>query len=289
MSIAKQIDAPVSLRAVERVVTGREIMEGAGVRITRVLTQDLQRRLDPFLMLDVFRSDDPNDYGAGFPSHPHRGFETVTFMVDGRMRHKDSAGHEGLVENGGVQWMTAGRGVIHSEMPEQENGMMEGFQLWLNLPASEKMCAPWYRDFSGEDLPKFTTDQGVRVTVIAGEIGGVKGAVQRAGTEPLFLDLEFPAGATFTASLRPEFNVFVVVYRGSVGADNTPLRQRQMAIFANQCSAIALTATEPSRAILLAGRPLNEPIAQHGPFVMNTKAQLQEAVADFNAGRLGEH
>ena len=289
MSIAKQIDAPVSLRAVERVVTGREIMEGAGVRITRVLTQDLQRRLDPFLMLDVFRSDDPNDYGAGFPSHPHRGFETVTFMVDGRMRHKDSAGHEGLVENGGVQWMTAGRGVTHSEMPEQENGMMEGFQLWLNLPASEKMCAPWYRDFSGEDLPKFTTDQGVRVTVIAGEIGGVKGAVQRAGTEPLFLDLEFPAGATFTASLRPEFNVFVVVYRGSVGADNTPLRQRQMAIFANQCSAIALTATEPSRAILLAGRPLNEPIAQHGPFVMNTKAQLQEAVADFNAGRLGEH
>ena len=161
MSMATHNDAAVSLRAVERVVTGHEVIEGAGVRITRVLTQDLQRRLDPFLMLDIFRSDNPDDYGAGFPSHPHRGFETVTFMVDGRMRHKDSAGHEGLVENGGVQWMTAGRGVIHSEMPEQENGMMEGFQLWLNLPASEKMCAPWYRDFSSDDLPKFTTDQGV--------------------------------------------------------------------------------------------------------------------------------
>ncbi len=275
-------------RAVERVVTGREVTEGAGVRITRVLTQDLQRRLDPFLMLDIFRSDDPRDYGAGFPSHPHRGFETVTFMVDGRMRHKDSAGHEGLVENGGVQWMTAGRGVIHSEMPEQENGMMEGFQLWLNLPASEKMCAPWYRDFTSGDLPAFTTDHGVKVTVIAGEIDGAKGAVRRPGTEPLFLDLALPAGATFTAQLPAEFNAFAVVYRGSVGAGDTLLGQRQMAIFANQGAVIELKANELSRAILLAGRPLNEPIAQHGPFVMNTTAQLHEAVADFNAGRLGE-
>lgn len=289
MSIAKANDGLISPRAVERVVTGREVMEGAGVRITRVLTQDLQRRLDPFLMLDIFRSDNPDDYGAGFPAHPHRGFETVTFMVDGRMRHKDSAGHQGLVENGGVQWMTAGRGVIHSEMPEQENGMMEGFQLWLNLPASEKMCTPWYRDFSSGDLPKFTTEQGVKVTVIAGEIDDTKGAVQRAGTEPLFLDLEFPVGASFAAPLPAEFNAFVVVYRGSVGAGNTPLVQRQMAIFANQGEKIELKASERSRAILLAGRPLNEPIAQHGPFVMNTNAELHQAVADFNAGRLGEH
>lgn len=288
MSSATQTDTAVLLRAVERVVTGREVMEGAGVRITRVLTQDLQRRLDPFLMLDVFRSDNPDDYGAGFPSHPHRGFETVTFMIDGCMRHKDSAGHEGLVENGGVQWMTAGRGVIHSEIPEQENGMMEGFQLWLNLPASEKMCAPWYRDFSSGDLPKFATDQGVNVTVIAGQIDGTKGAVQRAATEPLFLDLEFPAGTSFTAPLPAEFNAFVVVYRGSVGVGDTLLSQRQMAIFANQGSSIALKATQPSRAILLAGRPLNEPVAQHGPFVMNTNAQLHQAVADFQAGRLGE-
>ena len=289
MSSSAQTGAPLALRAVERVVTGREVMEGAGVRITRVLTQDLQRRLDPFLMLDIFRSDNPEDYGAGFPSHPHRGFETVTFMVDGRMRRKDSAGHEGLVENGGVQWMTAGRGVIHSEMPEQENGMMEGFQLWLNLPASEKMCAPWYRDFSAGDLPKFTTEQGVKVTVIAGRINGIEGAVKRATTEPLFLDLEMPAGTTFTAPVPAEFNAFVVAYQGSVGAGNTPLRQRQMAIFANEGSAIVLKASEPSRAILLAGRPLNEPIAQHGPFVLNTNAQLHEAVADFQAGRLAAH
>ncbi|MBP6279646.1 MAG: pirin family protein [Rhodocyclaceae bacterium] len=289
MSSMMHTDTPLALRAVERVVIGREVMEGAGVRITRVLTQDLQHRLDPFLMLDVFRSDDPDDYGAGFPSHPHRGFETVTFMIDGRMRHTDSAGHEGLVENGGVQWMTAGRGVIHSEMPEQKNGMMEGFQLWLNLPASDKMCAPWYRDFGSGDLPKFTTDQGVNVTVIAGQVGSTKGAVQRAGTAPLFLDLEFPAGATFALPLTAEFNAFAVAYRGSVGAGDTLLGQRQMAIFANQGAAIELKANEPSRAILLAGRPLNEPIAQHGPFVMNTTAQLYEAVADFNAGRLGEH
>jgi quercetin 2,3-dioxygenase len=283
------MDGSVSLRSVERVVTGREVMEGAGVRITRVLDQDLQRRLDPFLMLDVFRSDNPDDYGAGFPSHPHRGFETVTFMVDGRMLHKDSAGHEGLVENGGVQWMTAGRGVIHSEMPEQENGMMEGFQLWLNLPATDKMRDPWYRDFRAGDLPTFTTEHGVKVTVIAGQLGGIEGAVRRSKTEPLFLDLDMPAGTSFTVPVPPGFNAFVVAYRGSIGAGETPLKQRQMAILANDGEAIALTASERSRAILLAGRPLNEPIAQHGPFVMNTTAQLHEAVADFHAGRLGEH
>jgi redox-sensitive bicupin YhaK (pirin superfamily) len=194
-----------------------------------------------------------------------------------------------LVENGGVQWMTAGRGVVHSEMPEQENGMMEGFQLWLNLPASEKMCAPWYRDFSSDDLPRVTTSEGVKVTVIAGEFNGVEGAVQRAMTEPLFLDLELPAGATFIAPLPAKLNAFVVAYRGSVGAGDTVLNHRQMAVFSNEGTAISLRATEPSRAILLAGRPLNEPIAQHGPFVMNTAAQLHQAVGDFHAGRLGEH
>lgn len=167
--------------------------------------------------------------------------------------------------------------------------MMEGFQLWLNLPAKEKMCTPWYRDFNAGDLPKFTTEQGVKVTLIAGKLEGVEGAVQRATTEPLFLDLEMPAGTTFTAPVPAEFNAFVVAYQGSVGAGNTPLRQRQMAIFANEGSTIVLQASAPSRAILLAGRPLNEPIAQHGPFVMNTNAQLHQAVADFQAGRLAAH
>ena len=171
-------------RGVERMISGQFVMDGAGVKINRVLTQPLQRRLDPFLMLDAFGSDKPGDYIAGFPEHPHRGFETVTYMLAGRMRHRDSAGNEGLVTNGGVQWMTAGRGVIHSEMPEQNEGVMEGFQLWLNLPAKDKMAAPWYRDIPNEEVPRFDTPEGATVQVIAGNSHGVQGAVQREATEP---------------------------------------------------------------------------------------------------------
>ena len=174
-------------RGVERIINGQAVMDGAGVKINRVLTQPLQRRLDPFLMLDNFGSDSANDYIAGFPEHPHRGFETVTYMLTGRMRHKDSAGNEGLLTNGGVQWMTAGRGVIHSEMPEQEEGRMEGFQLWLNLPAKDKMRDPWYRDFNAGEVPSFSTE-GAQVRVIAGSSHGVAGAVQREVTEPIYID-----------------------------------------------------------------------------------------------------
>ena len=184
-------------RQVERLIAGQATSDGAGVKLTRVLTQDLQRRLDPFLMLDAFGSDNPDDYIAGFPDHPHRGFETVTYMIAGRMRHRDSAGHEGLLEGGGVQWMTAGRGVIHSEIPQQSDGVMEGFQLWLNLPARDKMSAPWYRDFKAQELPRFVTAQGVTVIVIAGQSQGVSGAVTRAASAPLFLDLHLPAGTLF--------------------------------------------------------------------------------------------
>src|SRR6476619_752878 len=188
---AETIERP---RGVERLIVGQPTSDGAGVKLTRVLTADLQRRLDPFLMLDAFGTDRPEDYIAGFPDHPHRGFETVTYMIAGRMRHRDSAGHEGLLQNGGVQWMTAGRGVIHSELPEQEDGRMEGFQLWLNLPAIDKMSAPWYRDIQSAELPEFTTAEGVKVRVIAGSSHGVAGAVQREVTQPLYLDLELPAG-----------------------------------------------------------------------------------------------
>ena len=179
--------------------TGEATSDGAGVKLTRVLTQTLQRRLDPFLMLDAFGTDNPQDYIGGFPDHPHRGFETVTYMIAGRMRHRDSAGHEGLLSNGGVQWMTAGKGVIHSELPEQEDGRMEGFQLWLNLPAKDKLRAPWYRDIQSAEIPEFTTDGGVKVRVIAGASHGVEGAMQREITEPLYLDLELPAGASLRA------------------------------------------------------------------------------------------
>ena len=182
-------------RSIEALITGRPTRDGAGVRLTRVLTGDLQQRLDPFLMLDQFGSDDPKDYGAGFPDHPHRGFETVTYMIAGRMRHKDSSGGEGLLQNGGVQWMTAGRGVIHSEMPEQEEGRMEGFQLWLNLPSHQKMCIPWYRDIQSQDIPERDTPEGVHVRVISGTSHGVSGAMNRPAseypTQALYLDLHF--------------------------------------------------------------------------------------------------
>ncbi len=282
-------------RGVERLVTGQPTSDGAGVKLTRVLTQDLQRRLDPFLMLDNFASNDPKDYGAGFPSHPHRGFETVSYMIAGRMRHKDSAGNEGLISNGGVQWMTAGRGVIHSEMPEQEEGVMEGFQLWLNLPAKTKMRTPWYRDIQSAEIPEVITPGGVTVRVIAGASQGVPGAMQREDTEPLYLDLIFPAtGATFSQPMDALQNAFVFVYRGSVNVVDaagkaTPVPGGRMAILSNTGDGVTLQADasgEPARALLIAGKPLGEPIAQHGPFVMNTRNELQQAVDDFNRGRL---
>ena len=282
-------------RGVERLVTGQPTSDGAGVKLTRVLTQDLQRRLDPFLMLDNFASNDPKDYGAGFPSHPHRGFETVSYMIAGRMRHKDSAGNEGLISNGGVQWMTAGRGVIHSEMPEQEEGVMEGFQLWLNLPAKTKMRTPWYRDIQSAEIPEVTTPLGVTVRVIAGASLGVQGAMQREDTEPLYLDLIFPAaGATFSQPMEALQNAFMFVYRGSVSVVDsdgkaTPVPRNRMAILSNTGDGVTLQADasdEPARALLIAGKPLGEPIAQHGPFVMNTRGELQQAVDDFNRGRL---
>jgi redox-sensitive bicupin YhaK (pirin superfamily) len=283
--------APVThSRSIEQLITGRSTSDGAGVKLTRVLTQDLHRRLDPFLMLDAFGSDDPEDYIAGFPDHPHRGFETVTYMIAGRMLHRDSAGHEGLLESGGVQWMTAGRGLIHSEIPQQEDGVMEGFQLWLNLPGRDKMQAPWYRDFKNSDLPQFVSQDGVAVTVIAGESHGVTGAVTRDATAPLYLDLHLPAGACFDQPLPAGHNAFVYPYRGSVAISGRIAPTQRMAILANDPRAdgvtIAATADAPARALLIAGRPLGEPIAQYGPFVMNTQQEIYQALSDFREGRL---
>lgn len=283
---AQIVTAP---RHVERVVSGRSVTDGDGVRINRVLTQVHQRRLDPFLMLDIFGSDRADDYIGGFPSHPHRGFETITFMLEGRMRHRDSAGNEGLLESGGVQWMTAGRGVIHSEMPEQEAGRMEGFQLWLNLPAKDKMIAPWYRDFAAADLARFDTDAGAQVQVIAGFSHGVDGGVQRDATQVLYLDIALAPGGRFDQPLPAGHNAFVCVYRGEVSAGegvDIPLAHGQMAILANEGDGIRLSSSAGGRAILVAGRPLGEPILQHGPFVMNSSAEIQQAINDYHAGRL---
>jgi len=273
-------------RAVERLVAGMATSDGAGVKLTRVLTTPLQRRLDPFLMLDAFGTENPDDYIGGFPDHPHRGFETVTYMIAGRMRHRDSAGNEGLLANGGVQWMTAGRGVIHSELPEQEDGSMEGFQLWLNLPAAEKMREPWYRDISNEEVPQFTRD-GATVRVIAGRSHGVEGAVQRETTQPLYLDLHLEPGTSFEQALPAAHNAFVYVYRGGVNIEGADVPVQRMAILANRGDGVALTAgPDGARALLIAGRPLNEPIVQYGPFVMNSNEEIFQAVEDFRNGRI---
>jgi quercetin 2,3-dioxygenase len=281
-------EAVTRSRRVEHLIAGQPTSDGAGVKLTRVLTQNLQRRLDPFLMLDAFGSDNPHDYIAGFPDHPHRGFETVTYMIAGRMLHRDSAGHEGLLENGGVQWMTAGRGVIHSEIPQQEDGVMEGFQLWLNLPGREKMGAPWYRDFKNADLPQFTTPAGVAVTVIAGASHGVTGAVTREATAPLYLDLHLGAGSRFAQAVPAAHNAFVYVYRGEVRIQGQAVPVQRMALLANEADAdgVVIEASADAKALLIAGQPLGEPIAQYGPFVMNTQQEIYQAISDFRDGRL---
>jgi quercetin 2,3-dioxygenase len=277
-----------SPRSVEHLVAGQATRDGAGVKLTRVLTNELQHRLDPFLMLDAFGSDEAGDYIAGFPDHPHRGFETVTYMIAGRMRHRDSAGNEGLLEDGGVQWMTAGRGVIHSEMPEQEGGRMEGFQLWLNLPARDKMRPAWYRDISSNEIPE-VRGPGVVARVIAGASHGVAGAMQREVTEPLYLDLRLEPGAHFAQRLPATHNAFVYVYRGALAIGAREVPTQRMAILANPAHSdgvVVRALSEPTRALLVAGQPLNEPIAQYGPFVMNTRDQLMQAVQDYQRGTL---
>ena len=282
----RNTEAITQSRTVEQLVVGHATSDGAGVKLTRVLTQSLQHRLDPFLMHDAFGSDAPDDYIAGFPDHPHRGFETVTYMIAGRMRHRDNTGHEGLLESGGMQWMTAGRGVIHSEIPQQREGRMEGFQLWLNLPGKDKMCAPWYRDFAAADLPGFITDSGVGVTVIAGESHGITGAVTRQVTEPLYLDLSLPAGTRFTQRLAADHNAFVYVYRGEITIAGQSVPSQRMAILNNGSDGVLIEAHDEARALLIAGRPLGEPIAQYGPFVMNTEQEIYRALKDYREGRL---
>jgi len=280
-------DAVQHSRNIEQVVIGQATSDGAGVKLLRVLGQSLQKRLDPFLMLDAFKSDSPQDYIAGFPNHPHRGFETLTYLVAGRMRHSDNVGHRGLLETGGIQWMTAGRGIIHSEMPEQQDGLMEGFQLWINLPASDKMVEASYRDVQSGQIPEFTTVDGVKVRVIAGISHGMAGAIQQPRTQPLFLDLHLPAGSSFRQPLSTGHNAFFYVYRGEVSVSGRAVAAQRMAVLGNTTAAdgVVLEATQASRVILVAGQPLHEPIVQHGPFVMNTQEQILQAIDDFKSGR----
>ena len=285
-------DTVKNSRQIEHLYAGVDTQDGAGVKLTRVLTQQLQERLDPYLMLDNFKSHNPDDYVAGFPNHPHRGFETITYMITGRMRHRDSAGNEGLLQNGGVQWMTAASGVIHSELPEQENGAMEGFQLWLNLAAKDKMNDPWYKDFQSDDLPKYSTEDGVDVTVIAGQSHGIEGAVTRDITEPSYLDIYLPAGTSFSQAIPADHNAFVFVYRGTIEIAGETVPTKTMAILENNADTDGVTITadssEDTKVILITGRPLGEPIVQYGPFVMNNQQEIMQAVTDFQSGKFGE-
>ena len=271
-------------RTVTKVVRGRAASDGAGVKLSRVIGQPALPDLDPFLMLDEFRSDEAADYMAGFPNHPHRGFETVTYMLAGRMRHGDHKGNVGLLRPGSVQWMTAGRGIVHSEMPEQENGLMWGFQLWVNLPAKDKMIEPRYQEFAPEEIPE-TAKDGVRVRVIAGRFGDVEGAVRAVATEPLYLDLALSAGAAVDVPVTAGHAAFAYVFEGSVEIGGRAIQRGELAVLSDG-AAVSLKAGEGAgRLILLAGRPLREPVAKYGPFVMNTPQEIHDAIADFQAGR----
>ncbi|MBS0579562.1 MAG: pirin family protein [Proteobacteria bacterium] len=279
--------ASVASRAVRRVVQGMPTSDGAGVKLRRVIGQPQLPDLDPFLMLDEFGTDRAEDYIAGFPDHPHRGFETVTYMLDGRMRHKDNHGNEGVLVPGSVQWMTAGRGLVHSEMPEQQEGRMRGFQLWLNLPARDKMTTPKYQEFGPERIPVATPAAGVTVKVIAGSTAGIVGPILQPATDPTYLDIALAPGAQFTQELPPDYAAFLYVFEGevSVGEETSPVRTHQLAVLSEGVQIRLRGASPaPARAILVAGRPLKEPVAKYGPFVMNTREELQQAFADFQNG-----
>ena len=278
------------LRHIAKIVNGSETSDGAGVRLRRYIASPELDVLDPFLLLDAFRSDNPDDYIAGFPPHPHRGFETVTYLLQGAMRHKDSAGHEGVIRSGGVQWMTAASGIEHSEMPEQVEGMLYGFQLWVNLPANKKMSAPRYQEFEPEEMTVEHRGDDTKVRVIAGTTStGVAGMVKDVESSPLYLDVELDAGAEFLENITPEHNAFVFLVNGEVEIISTSselLQAEQLAVLSDGNS-LNIKASQASRFLLVAGKPFNEPVARYGPFVMNTEDELKQAFSDYHAGKFG--
>ena len=277
-----------SVREVARKVRGMPTSDGAGVRMTRVIGQPALDSFDPFLLLDEFRSDNPNDYLAGFPNHPHRGFETVTYMLAGRMRHGDNQGNEGLLGPGSVQWMTAGRGIVHSEFPEQQEGLMWGFQLWVNLPRKDKLTAPRYQDIQGERIPEVELGTGARARVLVGTVNGVSGPVTDIATEPVYFDLRLDAGASYVAELPEGHNVFAYVYAGEakIGGGGTSIARGELALTSAGTRLPVVAGPEGARLIVVGGRPLAEPVARYGPFVMNTEQEIRQAFADYQAGRL---
>jgi redox-sensitive bicupin YhaK (pirin superfamily) len=276
------------VREVLRKVRGQPTSDGAGVRMTRVIGTPALDSFDPFLLLDEFRSDDPNDYLAGFPDHPHRGFETVTYMLAGRMRHGDNQGNEGLLGPGSVQWMTAGRGIVHSEFPEQQEGLMWGFQLWVNLPRTDKMTAPRYQDIPAGAVPEVALGPGAKARVLVGSVNGVAGPVTNVATEPVYFDLHLQPGASHVAALPEQHNVFAYLYDGeaTIGAAATRVARGEIALTSPGATLPVTAGASGARLIVVGGRPLGEPVARYGPFVMNTVEELKQAFADYQAGKL---
>jgi redox-sensitive bicupin YhaK (pirin superfamily) len=274
-------------RELAHVTRGVPASDGDGVRMTRIIGTPELNMLDPFLLLDAFGSDQPQDYIGGFPSHPHRGFETVTYLLAGRMRHKDNAGNEGVIEPGGVQWMTAGRGIVHSEMPEQENGLLMGFQLWVNLPARAKMTAPGYQEYPPAGVPLEVREDGTQVRVVAGTTSaGTTGAVRNDWVTPTYLDVTLPEGLEFEQSVGADDNSFIYLIEGDlqVGEQGKPLAPRMLGIL-GAGSRVSVRTAGGARFLLVSAQPLNEPVARGGPFVMNTREEITQAFDDYRHNR----
>jgi len=277
-----------AIRELTGVTPGMPASDGAGVRLTRIIGTPQLDMLDPLLLLDCFESDNPDDYIAGFPPHPHRGFETVTYLLAGRMRHKDNAGHEGVIDPGGVQWMTAGRGIIHSEMPEQDQGLLRGFQLWINLPAAEKMTAPTYQEFDREHIPEERRDNGVVIRVVAGTTDtGTVGPAVRPSTQPLYIDATLPADTQFVQAVPADHACVIFGIEGELEVGRTARRlpERHLGVLGDGDAVAVRAGTSPARMLLIAAKRLGEPVARHGPFVMNTHAELVQAFDDYRSNR----
>jgi len=278
----------LKVKELQSQIAGVATSDGDGVNMTRLIGTQQLNYLDPFLLLDAFGSDEPNDYIGGFPSHPHRGFETVTYLLAGKMRHKDNAGNEGVIEAGGVQWMTAGKGIVHSEMPEQEQGLLSGFQLWVNLPAADKMTAPAYQEFSAADVPVERWENGTEIRVITGKTEqGTEGPVKNTYVSPLFMDVSLNSGKAFEQQIDSADNTLIYVIEGelSIGNGGQSLSEKNLGIL-EQGEQISVTSIAPrTRFIVVSATPLNEPIARGGPFVMSTESEVQQAFSDYRNGR----
>ena len=268
-------------RKISKITEGIETSDGAGVRLNRIISQNLMKETDPFLMLDFFGSNDPDEYIAGFPWHPHRGIETVTYMLNGEVQHEDSMGNKGVIKGGDIQWMTAGSGIVHQEMPKVTDGLMKGFQLWVNLPAEYKMSKPEYQDYSADKIP-FIENEGAKVKIIAGEFSGIKGPVKGNFIQPLYLDIELDINSKLLIPLKNEYNAFAYIFKGNgYFSENKIVSEGKLIIFSKGDSINIQTKDENIRLILVAGKPINEPIAWQGPIVMNTQEELITAYKEL--------